>query len=131
MKSFKQHITEEDCQAYSKQQMKDLEKFGDRLLNKYGVDIEFTKHFRDRMNDTRNHPCIKIAELQQLFKKMEKFGGSRIKSHGEGQAVILDLQRDLNLPVVIDLMKDGTFEVRTKTIMRKKNFKSPDKRIMY
>jgi hypothetical protein len=32
---------------------------------------------------------------------------------------------------VIDILKDGTFEVRTKTIMRKKNFKSPDKRIMY
>ena len=61
MKSFNTYITEEECQAYTKQQMKDLEKFGDRLLNKYGVDIEFTKHFRDRMNDTRNRPCIKIA----------------------------------------------------------------------
>ena len=46
-------------------------------------------------------------------------------------AVVLDLQRDLNLPVVIDLLPDGTFEVRTKTIMRKKNFKTPNKRIMY
>ena len=131
MKSFNTYITEEECQAYTKQQMKDLEKFGDRLLNKYGVDIEFTKHFRDRMNDTRNRPCIKIAELQQLFKKMEKFGGGRIKSHGEGQAVLLDIQRDLNLPVVIHLLKNGMFEVRAKTIMRKKNFKSSNKRIMY
>ena len=131
MKSFNTYISEEECQAYTKQQLKDLEKFGDRLLNKFGIDIEFTKHFRDRMNDTRNRPCIKIAELQQLFKKMEKFGGGRIKGHGAGQAVLLDIQRDLNLPVVIDLMKDGTFEVTAKTIMRKKNFKSSNKRIMY
>lgn len=124
-------INEEECQSYSRQQIEDLEKFADRLLNKYGVDIEFTRHFADRMNDSRNRPCIKISELQQLFKKMQKAGGMRIKGHGEGQAVVLDLQRDLNLPVVIDILKDGTFEVRTKTIMRKKNFKSPDKRIMY
>ena len=62
---------------------------------------------------------------------MEKFGGGRIKSHGEGQAVVLDIQRDLNLPVVIHLLKNGMFEVRAKTIMRKKNFKSSNKRIMY
>ena len=131
MKSFKQHITEEECQAYTKQQLKELEVFADRLLNKFGIDIEFTKHFRDRINDTRNRPCIKIAEVQQLFKKMQKVGGKRIKGHGEGQAVLLDIQRDLNLPVVIDLLKDGTFEVTAKTIMRKKNFKSSNKRIMY
>ena len=131
MKSFKQYISEEECQAYTKQQLKDLEVFADRLLNKFGIDIEFTKHFRDRMNDARNRPCIKIAELQQLFKKMHKAGGKRIKGHGEGQAVVLDLQRDLNLPVVIDLLDNGMFEVRAKTIMRKKNFKSSNKRIMY
>ena len=62
---------------------------------------------------------------------MQKVGGKRIKGHGEGQAVLLDIQRDLNLPVVIDLLKDGTFEVTAKTIMRKKNFKSSNKRIMY
>ena len=124
-------INEDECQQYSRKQIEDLEKFADRLLNKFGIDIEFTRHFADRMNDARNRPCIKISELQQLFKKMHKAGGKRIKGHGEGQAVVLDLQRDLNLPVVIDMLKDGTFEVRTKTIMRKKNFRTPDKRIMY
>jgi len=126
-----QYITErEQCQVYTPSQIKDLEKFADRLLNKYDIDIEFTRHFRDRMNDNRNRPCIQIAELQKLFQKMERFHGKRIKGHGEGQAVILDMQRDLNLPVVID-MKKGKFEVRAKTIMRKKNFKSQDKRILY
>ena len=131
MKSFAQYITErQECQVYTPSQIKDLEKFADRLLNKYDVDIDFTRHFRDRMNDNRNRPCIQIAELQKLFQKMERFHGKRIKGHGEGQAVILDMQKDLNMPVVIDL-KRGKFEVRAKTIMRKKNFKSPDKKIIY
>ena len=130
MKSFQQYITEKECQVYTASEINDLEKFADRLLNKYDVDIEFTRHFRDRMNDSRNKPCIQIAELQKLFQKMERFHGKRIKGHGEGQAVILDMQKDLNLPVVIDLKK-GKFEVRAKTIMRKKNFRTPKKKILY
>ena len=43
-----------------------LEKFADRILKKYGVDIEFTKHFVDRINDPRNSPEIKVSELQRL-----------------------------------------------------------------
>jgi hypothetical protein len=131
MAMFRGEAVEGDCQVYTKQQLKELEVFADRLLNKFGIDIEFTKHFRDRMNDSRNKPCIKISELQQLFKKMNKAGGRRIKGHGEGQAVVFDMQRDLNLPVVIDMKKDGDFEVRAKTIMRKKNFKTPNKKILY
>tara|TARA_R100001015_G_C4598610_1_gene153685 strand:- start:816 stop:1211 length:396 start_codon:yes stop_codon:yes gene_type:complete len=131
MKSFKRYITEEECQQYSPKQMKDLEIFADRLLSKFDIDVEFTKHFRDRMSDDRNRPCIKISELQQLFKKMNKYGGKRIKGHGEGQAVVFDMQKDLNLPVVIDTKSDGSFEVRAKTIMRKKNFQSPNKKIVY
>ena len=131
MAMFRSEAVEGDCQVYTAKQMVDLEKFADRLLNKYGVDIEFTKHFRDRMNDSRNKPCIKISELQQLFKKMDKYHGNRIKGHGEGQAVVFDMQKDLNLPVVIDMKNNGDFEVRAKTIMRKKNFKTPNKKILY
>ena len=131
MKSFSRYISEEECRDYSPKQIKDLEIFADRLLNKFGVDMGFTKHFRDRMGDDRNRPCIKISELQQLFKKMGKLGGKRIKGHGEGQAVLLDLQKDLNLPVVIDVKPGGDYEVKAKTIMRKKNFQTPNKKIMY
>jgi hypothetical protein len=76
----------------------------------------------------RNKPCIKLSELQQFFKKLEKQKASKIKQHGEGEAVLVDLQKDLNLPVVIDMMGD-TLEVRMKTIMRKKNFHTPDEKL--
>lgn len=131
VKSFKRYITEEECQEYSPKEIKDLEIFADRLLRNFDIDMEFTRHFRDRMGDDRNRPCIKISELQRLFKKINRYGGRQIKGHGEGQAVVYDMQNDLNLPVVIDMKPDGTFEVRAKTIMRKKNFRTPNKKIVY
>jgi len=114
----------------SQKQISDLEKFGDRLLKKFDIDIEFTRHFADRMNDTRNDPEIKVAELQKLFKKIQKNKGSEIKKHGGMEVVLKDLSKDLNLPVAIK-KKGDEFEVINKTIMRKKDFKSSNKVIKY
>jgi hypothetical protein len=110
----------------SQSQLNDLEKFADRLLAKYNIDIEFTKHFADRMNDERNKPAVKISELQALFKKIDKNKGKNIHQHAGHEVVIKDMQKDLNLPVVIKVNKDGDLEVVHKTIMRKANFKTPD-----
>ena len=114
----------------SPKQLSDLEKFADRLLAKFKVDIEFTRHFADRMNDDRNKPAITVAELQRVFKKIAKNKAKNIRQNPDSEAVIKDLQMDLNLPVVIkyDRNKDE-FEVVNKTIMRKKNFKSSSKTI--
>ena len=111
-------------------QLNDLEKFGDRLLKKFNIDIEFTRHFADRMNDTRNSPAIKVTELQRLFKKIAKNKGKGIKQHGDAEAVLKDMQSDLNLPVVVNY-KDGEFEMVNKTIMRKKNFKTTSPVVQY
>ena len=59
----------------SRKDINDLEKFADRILKKYGVDIEFTKHFVDRMNDPRNSPEIKVSELQRFLKRFKKTTG--------------------------------------------------------
>jgi len=122
MLTFKEMVTHK--------QIDDLEKFGDRLLKKFDIDIEFTKHFADRMNDVRNNPEIKISEIQKLFKKIQKMKGVQIKKHGDMEVVIKDLSKDLNLPVAINY-KDGEFEVVNKTIMRKKNFKTSNKVLSY
>ena len=114
----------------TQKQLDDLEKFADRILQKFNIDVEFTRHFADRMNDDRNNPAIKISELQKLFKKIAKEKGDKIKKHGDAEAVIKDMQSDLNLPVVVNY-KDGEFEVVNKTIMRKKNFKTPDPEVKY
>ena len=109
----------------SQKQLNDLEKFADRLLAKFDVDIEFTRHFADRMNDKRNDPPITVAELQRVFKKIAKRKAKNIRQNPDSEAVIKDLQTDLNLPVVINYdRKKDEFEVVNKTIMRKKNFKT-------
>lgn len=114
----------------TQKQLNDLEKFADRLLNKFDVDIEFTRHFADRLNDPRNKPAITVAELQRLFKKMAANKGKRIKKYGNEEAVLKDIQSDLNLPVVVN-WKNGEFEVVNKTIMRKKGFKTSNPVIKY
>ena len=114
----------------SQRQIDDLEKFGDRLLKKFDIDIEFTRHFADRMNDKRNDPEIKVAEIQRLFKKIAKNKGKDIKKHGDAEAVLKDMQSDLNLPIVVNY-KNGEFEVVNKTIMRKKGFKTTNPEIKY
>ena len=114
----------------SQKQINDLEKFADRILGKFKIDVEFTKHFVDRMNDKRNSPDIKVAELQKLFKKIQKNKAKDVKDNEGIEAVLKDLSSDLNLPVVIKT-KGDEIELVNKTIMRKKDFKTPSKVIKY
>jgi hypothetical protein len=132
MRTFTEYLLEKsECTIYTTAQLKDLEKFADGLLSKWGIDIEFSKHFGDRMGDSRNDPCIKISELQQLFKKVDKDKAKKIKAHSkDGEAVLVDLQKSLNLPFVIDVEKDE-FVITLKTIMRKTDFKTPDEKVVY
>ena len=114
----------------SRKDINDLEKFADRILKKYGVDIEFTKHFVDRMNDPRNSPEIKVSELQRFFKKIQKNKARNIINNPDTQAVLKDMSTNLNLPVVIKT-KGNEIEVTNKTIMRKKDFKTTSRVISY
>ena len=117
-------------EKFSQSDVDGLEKFADRILKKYGIDVEFTRHFVDRLNDPRNKPEIKVAELQRFFKKIQKNKGKDIRQNPDVEVVLKDLASDINLPVVINY-KDGEFEVVNKTVMRKKDFKTPDKVIKY
>lgn len=117
-------------EKFSQSDVDGLEKFADRILKKYDIDVEFTRHFVDRLNDPRNKPEIKVAELQRFFKKIQKNKGKDIRQNPDVEVVLKDLTSDINLPVVINY-KDGEFEVVNKTVMRKKDFKTPDKVIKY
>jgi len=122
--AFENFFSEEVTQK----QLNDLEKFADRLLAKFNIDIEFTRHFAARMNDDRNKPAITIAELQRVFKKIALRKGSEIRKNPDIEAVLKDAQSDLNLPIVINYDRNSEeFEVINKTIMRKKNFGTSSK----
>jgi hypothetical protein len=126
MKKFSEILNEKITQA----ELMDLEKFADRILAKFNIDVSFTKHFVDRVNDDRNNPDITVSELQKLFKKIQDNKGEYIKKMKNVEAVLKDVQSDLNIPVAINF-RNGEFEIVNKTIMRKKDFKTHDKTIRY
>ena len=135
MKSFKQHLAEAEaksCDLIGMKQIKQFEKIVDQLFKKYDIDFNFTRHFGDRMSDSRNTPCISLKELAEFIKKVYAKKGKSLKDVAGAEAVLKDIQKDLNIPVAVtyDRRKDE-FDVVMKTIMRKKNFKSPDKFIKY
>lgn len=133
MKSFIEYLSEENnqCALITKQDLAALEQFADRLLDKFGIDIEFTKHFGDRMSDDRNNPCITLGELKDLFQKIYANKGKKIRKARADEAVLKDIQSNLNLPIVIDVDRKGDLDITLKTIMRKKKFSSPDPAITY
>ena len=106
-----------------------LETFADKLFAKVGIDVEFTRHFLDRVNDTRNVKPITMAELTRLFKQEFKRYGKPIAQMGPGQeAVMKDLQTDINLPFALQYDKDNNeLDLIAKTVMRKKDFKTPNR----
>ena len=108
-----------------------VEKYADKLYKSLGVDIAFTRHFLDRVNDTRNIKQITVAELIRLFKQSYKKYGKQIPKLGnDAQAVLNDIKTDINMPFV--LKWDGKeFELIAKTIMRKKDFKTSNKKLSF
>lgn len=108
-----------------------VEKYADKLYKSLGVDIAFTRHFLDRVNDTRNVKQITVAELIRLFKQSFKKYGKQIPKLGnDAQAVLNDIKTDINMPFV--LKWDGKeFELIAKTIMRKKDFKTSNKKLSF
>ena len=95
-----------------------IEKYADSQLSP--EDIEFTKHFFDRVNDPRNGKEISDAELTGFFKRLAKHKkefSDFLKKYKE--IVVKDSRSDINIPFVKSANK-----VIAKTIMRKADFKS-------
>lgn len=112
--------------------MKDFEKFVDRMFEKFKIDFEFTKHFGERMNDERNSPKIKLKELADLIKKIYNKNGNPLKGQAGAELVVKDLQSDLNMPIVVKYdEKNDEIDIVAKTIMRKKNFSTPNPVVKY
>lgn len=110
----------------TKTDLDQIEKYADKLFAKVGIDVEFTRHFLDRVNDERNKKQITTAELTRLFKQSYAKYGKKIASLGpDAEAVIKDMRTDINMPFVLNY-KNGELELVAKTIMRKKNFKTPN-----
>tara|TARA_R110002050_G_scaffold50688_2_gene117118 strand:+ start:5559 stop:7403 length:1845 start_codon:yes stop_codon:yes gene_type:complete len=101
-----------------------LEVFADRLFAKVGIDVEFTRHFLDRVNDERNIKQITMSELTRLFKQEYKRWGKPIAQLGpDAEAVMKDMATNINLPFALRWdHKNNELDLIAKTVMRKANF---------
>ena len=114
----------------SKSDLDQIEKYADRLFAAVKIDVEFTKHFLDRVNDERNKKPINSAELIRLFRlTYKKYGKKIAKMNPDAEAVISDMETDVNMPFVLNLDKDGMLDLVAKTVMRKKDFKTRNQKL--
>jgi len=106
-----------------------IEVYADRLFKTIGVDVQFTKHFFDRVNDSRNGKPITVGELKDLFKRtFEQYRDKIVSMKDQVEAVLFDMQSDINIPFVINMGK-GDLDLVTKTVMRKHDFKTYTKKL--
>ena len=111
--SIPSKITEMSIQNLDK-----IEKYAEKQLSP--EDIEFTRHFFDRLNDPRNGKEISDAELVGFFKRLSRFK-KKFKEFLEKyeQIVVKDKRSNINIP----FLKQAN-QIIAKTIMRKSNFKT-------
>jgi len=86
----------------SQSQLSQVEKYLDKLWAKVGIDVEFTRHFMDRVNDARNGKPISPAELIKIYREIYKKYGKSISQLKNGVEILLkDMETDINVPVVL------------------------------
>lgn len=129
MITFAQYLAE--SVEITDKDLKEIERYADSLFKAVNIDVSFTKHFLDRVNDARNIKQITHDELTQLFRKTFKMYGTRIPKLGpDAEAVINDMQTNINMPFVLKWdSRSQELDLVAKTIMRKKNFMTPDKKL--
>ena len=112
--------------------LKDIERFIDKLFSVLNIDIVFTNHFYDRLNDLRNGKDIDSVELINLFKKFFQRYKDKISLLPlEQEAIIKDIESKLNLPFTLVYDKrTREIDFIAKTIMRKDNFLGSNKKFI-
>ena len=108
-----------------------VEKIADEWFEDYGIDVQFTKHFIERVNDERNGKPISAEELEDLFTQTaEKYGEKLANLPDDYQAVLLKLRNDINLPFALNYdEKNDEMDLVAKTVMRKKNFQTSNPKL--
>jgi len=115
----------------SREELKEVECFADKLFESLGIDIAFTNHFYERLNDPRNGKQITGAELKDMFNDMFlKIGDDLSDMKIDTEAVINDVSSKLNIPFVLVYDKrNNEIDFVSKTIMRKHDFKTNTKKL--
>jgi hypothetical protein len=115
----------------SQGELDSIESYLDKLFAAIGIDVEFTRHFLDRVNDARNRKQIEPVELEDLFAKTyEDYGQEITKLGPDAEAVIVDMDSNINVPFVLKYNPSTKkLELISKTVMRKQNFQTSNKKL--
>ena len=111
-------------------QIAELERFADSEFEKYDLDVEFTRHFIERLTDARggrNAP-LTFTDVKKLFSKMANQRGDEIANYamdgGEG-GIMKDKETSVNSPFGIKYNRaTREYELVMVTVMRHPNFRS-------
>ena len=102
----------------SQSNLDSVERYADRELDP--ADIEFSNHFFDRVNDTRNGKEISEPELTGFFKRLSRHKKQFLDFLDKyNQIVVKDDRSNINIPFVKMANK-----VIAKTVMRKGDFQT-------
>jgi hypothetical protein len=108
------------------------------IINGTGDDADKIKKIKERLEQIGYDTHMVVVNTADEVSKQRNIergqrGGrtvpEKIRKQKDGEYVIVDLQKDLNLPVVIEYKRGTGFEVRVKTIMRKKNFMTTNQKV--
>lgn len=112
----------------SDRELSQVEDYADDLFNPLGIDVEFTEHFRERLNDPRNRKQIETDELKDLFRKLYLKYGQKLPNFRKGtDAIVSDMNTNIHIPFEMKWDKERKeFDMMNKTIMRTKKFFSQD-----
>ena len=125
-------LNADEKKKVKKSDLDQIERYADRVFAAVGIDVEFTRHFLDRVNDARNIKQITPSELTRLFKQSFKKYGKKISKLGDdAQAVINDMKTNINMPFVLNKTRGGELELVAKTVMRKKNFSTSNTKLSF
>ncbi len=119
--SFKEYLLTE---LYDQSEVNDLESHLDSLFADMGIDVEFSRHFVERILGREQD--ITKEEINHAFVALKKLHADKLmkgKETGRYKAVLKDFQNSVN--VVFDLQGDT---LNTVTVMRKSpnDFKGSD-----
>jgi hypothetical protein len=123
LRKLKEEITRSD--------LNQIERIADEWFEDYGIDVTFTHHFLDRVNDPRNGKPISPEELEDIFtQSAEKYGVKLSQLPDNFEAVLLKLRNDINVPFALNYdEKNDEIDLVAKTIMRKKDFKTSNPKL--
>ena len=123
----------EQAQVVTNYELSRLEQFLDRVWGQLGIDLVFTRHFLDRVNDPRNIRPITVDELRSLFAKTYKKYGhlfAHLKKKNI-EAVLADVHTQINVPFVLQWdNSNNVLDLVSKTVIRKSNFLTRNKKYL-